>query len=437
MSWRALAIVAVLAAPAAGNTLTVGAGKMYPAPCAAFAAAQPGDTVSIDAATYTGDVCAFDVDNLTITGVGGRAKIDATGVTIPNGKAIWVIEGANDIVENIEMMGAAVPDNNGAGIRQEGANLTVHNCYFHDNQDGILTDPSTPPTFSLIMIDNSEFANNGAGDGLSHNMYIGAVDEFVLEGCYSHDARGGHEVKTRARENHILYNRIEDGPAGMGSYQIDFAQGGISYLIGNEIEKGPQSQNHGSYIYDECQGGCGPVQDLYVVNNTFVNDAGAAGTFVDVETPSPVLVRNNIFVGTGTITNATGATEDHDFTMDPMLVDRTGYDYHLLPGSPCIDAGTAPGTSSEGFILAPTTEYVADLAEAPRQMVGPIDIGAHEYGTAQTPPDDLFDDDGGPGATAKHGGGCCDASGGPGSGVLAALVALVGARRRYRRCSAR
>ena len=54
------------------------------------------------------------------------------------GKAIWVIKGNNTRVANIEFSGAKVRDKNGAGIRQEGINLTVMGCYFHDNENGIL-----------------------------------------------------------------------------------------------------------------------------------------------------------------------------------------------------------------------------------------------------------------------------------------------------------
>jgi hypothetical protein len=41
-------------------------------------------------------------------------------------------------IENIEFSGARVPDQKGAGIRQEGANLLLDHCYFHDNQERIL-----------------------------------------------------------------------------------------------------------------------------------------------------------------------------------------------------------------------------------------------------------------------------------------------------------
>ena len=65
------------------------------------------------------------------------AKLDAAGQA-SQGKAIWVIQGDDTTVESVVFTGAAVVDKNGAGIRQEGKNLTVRRCYFHDNEDGIL-----------------------------------------------------------------------------------------------------------------------------------------------------------------------------------------------------------------------------------------------------------------------------------------------------------
>ena len=66
--------------PAANaNTLQVGPGKQYAAPCAAIAAAAAGDTIQIDTSvTYSGDVCQWNTNSLTLIGVGGgRAVVNA------------------------------------------------------------------------------------------------------------------------------------------------------------------------------------------------------------------------------------------------------------------------------------------------------------------------------------------------------------------------
>src|SRR6516225_5827086 len=184
-TFGSLAIVMVAAEPSVAATLQVGPGKMYAMPCDAIAAAHTGDTIEVDAAgKYDGNTCAWSTDGLTVTGVNGRPKIDLTGVTPAQQKGIFTIGGtASATIENFELSGAAISPsagNNGAGIRHQGLNLTIRNCFIHDNQDGMLAAPATANT-GTILIENSEFSHNGAGDGFSHNMYIGDFATFTLQ----------------------------------------------------------------------------------------------------------------------------------------------------------------------------------------------------------------------------------------------------------------
>ncbi len=348
---------------------------MYAVPSEAAAVARDGDVINIDAGTYKGDVAIWSANNLTIRGVGGRATIDDTGVDIPNRKAIWVISGNNTTVDNIELAGAHDPtgnDANWAGIRQEGSTLTLLNSYIHDNDDGLLTNAGAS---SDITVKGSEFAFNGYGDGSSHNIYIGQVRSFTLQFSSSHDAIVGHLVKSRAQTNNILYNRLMDGANGSSSYALDLPVGGASYVIGNVIEKGPNSQNSTSLRYAE-EGAANRVQKLYVVNNTFVNDLGR-GTFVAVAgAPTDVRLINNIFAGGGTVLAGQGTLKNNLASEDPGFVDRAGYDYRLAAGSPAIDAGTNPGTVN-GVALAPLYQY-SNLSGVARLKRGAIDIGAFE-----------------------------------------------------------
>jgi hypothetical protein len=368
-----LALGVLIAPGALAATRTVGPGKTYAAPCAAIAAAQDGDVIEIDAGTYVKDVCAIARSNLTLRGVGGRAHLDAAGAAY-GGKGTWVIQGANTTVENIEFSGAAVPDMNGAGIRQEGDGLVVRNCYFHDNEDGILSGGH-----GEILVEGSEFANNGAGDGYSHNMYIGHEKKFTLRGSYSHHAKIGHIVKSRADQNFILYNRLMDEADGTSSYTIDLPNGGTSFVIGNLIQQGPMTQNSVILAYAE-EGAINTSADLYVVSNTFVNDRGR-GTFLEIAAAAmPAVVRDNIFLGGGTVSSQATAVMAGNFSMgDPLLVDRANYDYHLKPGSPCVNAGVDPGAAG-AMSLAPVLQYVHPESTETRVIVGVIDIGAYELG---------------------------------------------------------
>lgn len=356
----------------------VGPGHPYATPCQAIAAAQPGDTIEIDAAgngTYDGDVCTWATSNLTIVGVNGRAHIDAAGHSSGN-KATWVIAGDNTVVRNVELSGATSTDLNGAGIRAEGANLTVADSYFHDNQDGILTGANAA---SDIVISSSEFANNGAGDGYSHNMYIGHVRSFTLEHSYSHDSNKGQLVKSRASTNYILYNQLL-GRTGTSNYELDMPNAGLSYVIGNVIQQGPQTSNSNIIEYG-IEGVTNPSSQLYLVNNSIVNDRGAgSAVLVGPQVTAPVVAQNNISVGSPTfVGQATATLVANCVTASPGFVHRAGYDFHLVAASPCVDSGILPGTSPGGFSLVPVQEYVSPLSDPTRTVTGAaIDAGAFE-----------------------------------------------------------
>lgn len=370
---------------ATGTVLAVGPGKKYSAPCQALVAAPNGATVEIDGSvTYSGDVCAFYANNLTIRGVNGRPKIDAAGRNAA-GKGTWVVEGNGTVIENVELFGAKVPDRNGAAIRLDGVGLTLRNSFIHDNENGILTNNDG---ISDIVIENTEFGHNGYGDGRSHNLYVGSVNSLTFRYNFSHDANIGHNLKSRAKTNLIAYNRFSSAAAGetgstasgQPSYEIDLPDAGTSYVIGNVIEQPAANQNSTMLAYGE-ESTSNPGKDLYVINNTFLNDDGAGGTFVFIgaTVSTPAVIQNNVFAGTGTVVNQAAAVQTTNYkAANPAFVDRKNYDLHPAPGAPFINAGSQPGNSASGVSLAPAMQYVHVAGGQPRPASGNIDIGAYE-----------------------------------------------------------
>jgi hypothetical protein len=164
--------------------LTVGAGQQYSTLSAAVADSHDGDVIQVKAGTYTNDFATITT-NITIEGIGGMVNLVATE-PLPNEKGILIVGTATSsptvTLNNIEFSGAAISDDlggNGAGIRYQAGNLTINDCYFHDNQDGLLADADSSGAITI-----TEFADNGTTSGLTHNIYIGAVGSFTITGSY-------------------------------------------------------------------------------------------------------------------------------------------------------------------------------------------------------------------------------------------------------------
>jgi hypothetical protein len=364
------------------KTYKVGATKTYTVPSTVAGLVNDGDTVDIDAGTYS-DCATWNKNNLLLRGVGGMAHIKDV---VCSGKGIWNFNGNNITMEYIEFSGAANPSLNGAGIRGQGGSFTVRRCYFHDNENGILCNDPISGT-SDVLIEYSEFGSNGNGDGYSHNMYIGTMKNFTLRYCYTHHAKIGHEIKSRAQNNYILYNRISDEASGTASRSIDLPNGGLAVIIGNLIEQGPNSDNSNIIGYG-LEGLSNPApQSVYLVNNTIVNDK-SAGSFINVQNGTTLLkIINTIFAGPGTLISGTATTLDTATNWISSsfsaigFVSASAYDYQLLPSAKVIGKGSDPGAAGT-YALTPVSEYVHNSTKRNRTINGMIDIGAYEYVTA-------------------------------------------------------
>ena len=266
--------------------LTVGPNQQFQTIHAAVAASQDGDTIYVQAGTYVNDVATIN-HKISLIGVGGMVNMVETK-QVANDKGILVVN--NDVtIDHFEFSGAKSSSFNGAGIRYQAGDLTITNSYFHDNQDGILATPLVRGTGSVTITD-SEFAHNGAGDGQSHNIYIGPIANFTMTDSYSHDAVVGHEVKSRAMNTTLTGNRIDDGN-GNSSYSIDLPNGGNAVVENNIIRQGPNSQNKITVAFSAEQSHPQWADsNLLFQNNTLINSMA--------QTKKPVGIVN---FGSGTI----------------------------------------------------------------------------------------------------------------------------------------
>ena len=166
------------------------------------------------------------------------------------------------------------------------------------------------------------------------------------------------------------------------------AGGGIYWLMPTDLH-GPDIANN-TIVDNLASSGSGILADGFDGQSRVENNI-VAGSGPDLlhcggsSAQGPITRFNDVFTSGGpgyggACGDLTGL--DANIAADPGFVDRAGRDFHLRPGSPCVDAGEndAPGLGD------------ADLDGNPRLVDGNgdgsalVDMGAYELGKAPPPP---------------------------------------------------
>ncbi|MBS1145381.1 MAG: hypothetical protein H6R14_2787 [Proteobacteria bacterium] len=362
------------AAAAKPATMVVGPGEKITTITEAARLANDGEVIEIRPGEYHGQPAIWTKNEILIRGVGGRPVMLADGKSA-EGKAIWVVRGGKVRIENIEFRGARVASLNGAGIRFEKGDLTIQSCAFFDNEMGILT--ANTSDLSLEVRD-SEFGDAPRHKAsLHHLLYVGAIGKFVLQGSRFRNGYLGHLVKSRARENHILYNMLVDGDGGRASYELEFPNGGIAYVIGNAIGQSAGTDNPSIVAYG-AEGPRWQENALYMAHNTLINDHHA-GRFVNIFMDKigadvEVWLLNNLMVGPGDLYRpAQGRFDGNRMIGRGELIDYGGVPLRLTNLSPLRGAVRPPG-QARGTELLPSAEFhfpVGSRTMRPTSMLAP------------------------------------------------------------------
>jgi hypothetical protein len=293
-------------------------------------------------------------------------------------KAILVFRGANPTIENLEFSGARAKARNGAGIRHQRGDLTIRNSLFRDSDNGILTghDPE-----GVVQIEFSEFARNGFGDGLSHNIYVGRANRFELRHSWSHGAKKGHLIKSRAGENLIEYNWLVDDPDGQASYEIDITFPSDTKIIGNVIVQASGSPNQSIVSYAAGkEKATTPTGRLTVAYNT-IYSRRTNPVFVNNNSSGTALIARNVFGGAIGREELRGPIDARDNLRlaDSDFVDAAANDFRptATPG-----VGTSASTDEES-LGRPTFEPMAESRSRARRPSNGNTVGAFESCTHQ------------------------------------------------------
>ena len=262
--------------------LTVGAGKEFSTVSAAIVASHTGDTIDVQAGTYTNDFPAL-INGLTIEGVGGIVHFVAASMP-PNG-AILDVSG-NTTIKNVDVSGSG-----GAGLRYEGGNLVVQNSSFENNANGLVAaaDPN-----GTIWIDHSEFSANGTGTAQTRNIDVGDIARLTVTNSYIHDASAGGEIRSRAEATIVTDDRIYDN-GGLATTSIDLPNGGNAFIERTSFEKGRYSIGSNFISYGE-EGALHAGTSVTVSDDQFINDRSSAYIYYD-KPVIPIHSDNNFVYG--------------------------------------------------------------------------------------------------------------------------------------------
>ncbi len=248
--------------------------------------AAPGEMITLAAGEY--DIADLKIEaDLTLRGQGAvvlySSKPVAKGLLNP-------LPGVSLTVENLTFRGARSPDKNGAGIRNDGRYLTIIDCVFERNENGVL---STGDRDGKIVITGSTFARNGHGDGYSHGIYVLRASKLEIEESEFIATHIGHHVKSLADET-IIRDTLLDDADGTPSYAVDLSKGGRVLITGNTIIQSVDADNNTMINYDTSRGGA--AQSLEIAGNKIVNRR-RNGRFLRNDTDlTPIIFDNEIII---------------------------------------------------------------------------------------------------------------------------------------------
>jgi hypothetical protein len=223
--------------PCSEKAICVGPRLAYSTVAKAVAVARPGDVIEIVPGAYH-ETFSVTQPRIVIRGLHGRAHIDCAGLRPVSDKACILLAAADITLEDLEISGAQISagdGNNAACVRNEpDLDFKLSKIVCHGSQNGVLTNGGR------VVIESSEFFDNG-WDGQTHNAYLsGNCLSVTVRNSKFHDARVGHEFKSRCAVTAISNTSFHAVKASRG---LDLPDGGAVTVEGGEIRQEIAVQN--------------------------------------------------------------------------------------------------------------------------------------------------------------------------------------------------
>jgi len=252
----------------------------------AFRAVKPGGTIRIGPGTYRSG------GTLKTSGVLILAHPDSLfDGAVAGGKATFVIQGDNTVIEGMNCRNVAVRDRNGACIRHESRNLVLRNVHFYDSQQGILAGGNSVS----ILIEDSKFINLGE-NGRAHGIYVNAGSLIVRRTIVTGSKDQAHGIKHRG-PSFLLEDSLVASDQADDSRLIDLPNGGDAVIRNNLLVEGPNSLNW-SLLSWGAEGIKYDENRLVIERNTIIGDRPGGAEFIQAgDGISRPVVSRNVVIG--------------------------------------------------------------------------------------------------------------------------------------------
>ena len=221
-------------------------------------------TIAIAPGTYHDCAVQSAGDVTFIATTPGAAVFDTT---LCEGKAALVLRGHSARIEGLVFQNMRVADGNGSGIRLEHGDLVVHQGWFRDSEEGILSgdDPA-----ASVLIEQSTFTRLGRCDrGLScaHSVYFGGIGQVIVRNSRFEAGSGGHYVKSRSVHIDVVDSSFDDSAGHGTNYMIDVSNGATGVIRGNWFVGGSDKENRTTMISNAPEGRKNTADGLLIEDN--------------------------------------------------------------------------------------------------------------------------------------------------------------------------